>query len=358
MRYELLPGTTLILRGPASFTLLTGEVKILGGSLAQNHKRTIPAQRQLPIETESNAELEILLGKSAETFEVKGSTIPASWRLAADAVKVMGQGKVVILEPTDVGKSTLCVYLVNKLLQDGEKVRVVDADIGQADLGPPTTITRAIPTQHIVSLTDLLPDERLFIGHTSPGYVQGKLIDGIGKLSGEDHQSITIINTDGWVTDPEAVVYKIRLVTEVKSDIVLGLAFAKELNPILSGARAYSMRVEPAKDVLGRSRADRRTTRAIAYRRFLEGAASHRLDLGNVQVSAPNHFPSITVRNRGELRNVLVGILKEDGYLNEIGILTDIENNAIRVYSKPVETRKIELGHVKLSTSGREIGFL
>jgi polynucleotide 5'-kinase involved in rRNA processing len=118
------------------------------------------------------------------------------------------------------------------------------------------------------------------------------------------------------------------------------------------------MQVAPAKDILERSRSDRRTTRANAYRRFLEGAVSHSVDLGGVQFSAPRHFPPITVRNRGELRNLLVGILREDGYLNEIGILTDIESNALQVYTRAVEIRRMELGHVKLSTSGREIGFL
>jgi polynucleotide 5'-hydroxyl-kinase GRC3/NOL9 len=357
MRYKLLRETTLIIRGPASFSLVAGHATIFGGPLTPNQKRIVSRQRQFPIETERHAELEILLGKSSRIFEIEGSTIPASWQLAAAALEEMQEGKVVILGPTDVGKSTLCVYLLNKLQQYGRNLRIIDADIGQTDLGPPTTIARAIPTRPIASMADLLPDARLFIGHTSPDSVQRKLIDGIQKLSTED-RSLTIINTDGWIVEPQAVLYKINLITEVRPDLLVGVAHANELQPILAGVRVATLKVAAADSALERSRADRRNARVNAYRRFLEGAIMNRVLLGKVQVSCPIRLPSLTESNRLTLRNLMVGILKEGGYLSHIGILIDIESDALRIYSKPVEIREIEIGCVKLSISGKEIGFL
>lgn len=167
MLRELYPNNTLLVRGPASITLLDGQASILGAAI-QSHQRTIVMdEKQLPIETTEHANLEIVLGKSAEIFEVQGSTIPPSWNLAAEALGEMKNGKVAVIGPTDVGKSTLCVYLVNVLL--GLKLFIIDADVGQADLGPPTTIARAEPKKPITSLTELVPDARIFIGHTSPG---------------------------------------------------------------------------------------------------------------------------------------------------------------------------------------------
>jgi polynucleotide 5'-hydroxyl-kinase GRC3/NOL9 len=358
MRYELSPERTVILRGPASVVLLAGQATILCGPFLLHQKRIIGRQKQLPLETESQAELEIILGKGAEIFEIQGSTIPASWRLAAAALNEMREGKVIILGPTDVGKSTLCVYLANKLYECGRNLRIIDADIGQTDLGPPTTIGRAVLTQSIASLQDLNPDRRLFIGHISPDTVKRKLINGIQSLSPKSEKSLTIINTDGWITDVDAIAYKMDLVAEVNPDLILGLAFANELQPILAAVHTHSMKIDPAKAVLERSSIDRRSIRTDGYRRFLEGAVTSRIGLGNVQLSFPHHLgPSVLTRNR--LRNLIVGILDGAGYLIQIGILIDIEREELRIYSRPVEGfRKIEVGYVKLSTAGIETGFL
>ena len=358
MRYKLSATKTLILRGPASLHLVAGQATILGARLDAHRKRIVAGLRQLPIETESHAELEIVLGKSAKIFEAEGSTIPASWRRAAAALKEMQEGKVIILGPTDAGKSTLCVYLVNKLLSHLRNLRVIDADIGQTDLGPPTTIARATRLQPIASLPELAPDARLFIGHTSPSYVQRKLIRSIQKLSGKGEGALTIINTDGWVAEQDAILYKIELVDNVNPELVLGLEYGDELQPILAGAKANSMRIDAAKNALGRTRAERRDIRVSSYRRFLEGALTRIVRLRDIRISVPGHFPPVTALNSPKLRNLIIGLLDGEGYLMQIGILMDVEHDAVRIYSRPTgEISTIEVGYVKLSTSGSEIGF-
>jgi polynucleotide 5'-hydroxyl-kinase GRC3/NOL9 len=339
--------------------LLAGQATILGGPFPPHHRKVVRSQKQLPIETESRAEFEIALGKSAEMFEIQGSTIPASWKRAAATLEQMQEGRVVIVGPPDVGKSTLCVYLGNKLLQSGRTLRVIDADIGQADMGPPTTIARAVPTQPTASLQELTPDRRLFIGHISPSSVERKLISGIQRLSGKSEKSLTIINTDGWIADRDAILYKIKLLTEVKPDLVLGLAYSNELEPILDGVRFHSMKLDAAQDILERSRVDRRSIRTNGYRRFLEGAATRRISLRKVQLILPPRLPRVSRFNGRTLSNLIVGILDDEDYLVEIGILIDIEPEAALIYSRQAEAlHKIEVGYVKLSTSGEETGFL
>jgi len=359
MRYELSSKNTVIVRGPASIILLTGRATILGGPFAPRHRKIVATQKQLPIETESRAELEITLGESAEIFEIRGSTIPSSWRLAALTLEQMQEGKVVILGPPDVGKSTLCVYLVNKLLQGGHSLCVIDADIGQTDMGAPTTITCAAPTQPITSLQEMLPDKRLFIGDISPSGVEQKLINGIERLSAKSEKLLTIINTDGWVADLNAIPYKINLLTGVTPNLVLGVAYSNELEPILGGVRFHSMRIDAAKDALKRSSVDRRSVRIGAYRRFLEGAITRRVSLEKVQLCFPSRFPPVGKLDQRALSNLIVGILDDEDYLAEIGILIGIEREEAIIYSRRTEAfHKIEVGYVKLSTSGEEIGFL
>ncbi len=59
------------------------------------------------------------------------------------------------------------------------------------------------------------------------------------------------------------------------------------------------------------------------------------------------------------MRNVIVGLLDENRYLAQIGVLLAFEPGTIRAYSKPAEgIRTIELGYLKLSTKGDELGFV
>jgi len=359
MRYELSPKNTLIVRGPAMVKLLAGQATILGGPFQPNQVKVVVRQKQSPIETESHAEIEITLGNSGEIFEIKGSTIPASWREAAATLTQIGEGKIIVLGPPDVGKSTLCVYLVNKLLQNGASLRVIDADIGQADMGPPTTVARAAPTEPITSLQELTPDKRLFIGSISPSGVEEKLISSIQRLSIKGRRLFTIINTDGWVDGLDAALYKINLLTHLQPDLVLGLAYPNELEPILGGVRYHAMKIAAAKAALERSRVDRRSLRTDAYRRSLEGAAMRRVDLEKVRLSIPPGLGKVGGSDLRSLENLIVGILDNEGYLLQIGILIRLEHAVAVIYSRnTVPFYKIEIGYVKLSTSGKEIGFL
>jgi polynucleotide 5'-hydroxyl-kinase GRC3/NOL9 len=319
---------------------------------------TINRDKQLPIEAGTEAQLEILMGKSAEIFEVEGSTIPASWTVAADALAEMEKGKVILIGMTDVGKSTLSTYLTNKLLGKQLNLHIIDGDIGQADIGPPTTIGYSIPTTSISSLVELRPESIIFIGHTSPSQVETKIIHGIQRLSNRAHNSLTIINTDGWVLDPEAASYKIRMIAATEPDLVIGLATGGELQPILSGSRARALNVDTAKDVLARSRSDRRGTRITSYRRFLEGAKTRTISLRTVDLSTPVGFPPAHGPKAAELNSLIVGLLDDEGYMLEIGILMGFTNDTARVYCRSVErVHKIELGYLKLSKDGTELGY-
>jgi polynucleotide 5'-hydroxyl-kinase GRC3/NOL9 len=359
MRYALSPGKTLVVRGPASISLLNGQASILGGTVQKNQRAITKTERQLPVETETYAELDIALGNGAAIFDVKGSTIPESWKLAADALQEMKEGKVMVIGATDVGKSTLCVYLVNRLTHHGLSPRLIDADIGQADLGPPTTIGIAHSTPSITSLTELIPDSLLFIGHTSPGQVERKIIAGIQRLTTHEREPLTIINTDGWVLDPAAILYKTDLIAAINPDLVLGLAKETELLPILARSRARTMNVEAATDVLSRSKTDRRKIRTAGYRRYLEGARPRSISLRETQFSIPKGFPSPETPRGRELNNLIVGLLDENGYLLQIGVLMHTEPRALRVYSRAAEkVRSVEVGYVRLSINGKELGFL
>jgi len=316
----------------------------------------IRSEKQIPIEGGSQVELDIQLGRKGGIFEVDSSTIPDSWSVVADAIEELQSGMVAIIGNTDAGKSTLTTFLVNTLLKREMRLRVVDADIGQADIGPPTTIASAIPTGHIVSLVDLEPERLIFIGSTSPSRVETKLIAGITRLVKREEESLVLVNTDGWVLDPEAILYKIRMISSLDPDLVVGISGGSELQPILSGSKARSLTATVPEVVLARSRSDRRELRGAGYRRYLEGASVRTLSLRNVRLTIP---VSLRGLDRRMWRDAIVGLLDSDGFLLEIGIVRELTEDSIKVYAREAkDVREVELGYVKLLADGAEIGNL
>jgi polynucleotide 5'-hydroxyl-kinase GRC3/NOL9 len=358
MQYLLGPASALIVRGPASIKLLKGDATALGAPL-DKRKLVVREDRQLPVETDSEADLDVVLAESAQILEVKGSTIPSSWHSCLEAIAEMNQGKVLIVGASDMGKSTLSTFLANGLIRKGIKPRIIDADIGQADIGPPTAVASTVASHFLSSLADLTPMSMIFVGHTSPSRVQSKLMHTISRLSKDVQESLTLINTDGWALDPEAVIYKIELIESIRPDLILGIAKGRELEPILRGAGTPSMRIEASTMVLERSQSNRRQIRTAAYRRYLDGGKTLSYSRLKTRVSLPSPLTSVQSRQVHDLRNLIVGLLDAQGYLIQIGVLLDLDENTLRVYSKPADhVNEVELGYVRISTNGAELGFL
>lgn len=360
MRYLLSPNNTLIVRGPASLQLVQGDAEVLGAKLGHKRRLVVMRDRQLPIEAKSQVDFEIL-GELANVFEVDGSTIPASWVTAADEVSKRKQGKIMVIGGSDVGKNTFCTYLANVLLSKRLKVRIIDVDLGQADIGPPTTIGSAVPSEPLSSMVDLKPNALIFIGHTNPSSVGRQLTDGIRRLVRDDEsRSFTIINTDGWTLESAAILYKRDLISAVDLNFVIGLsANISELQPILSSSSVSSMIIDAADSALIRSRSDRRMLRRAGYRRFLDGGKIRTLTIQEVKVKVPEGPRLVEIGRQWQVSNLLAGLLNEHGYLLNIGVLMSFEKNLFRIYARSIEgARELQLGYVRLSLDGEELGYV
>jgi polynucleotide 5'-hydroxyl-kinase GRC3/NOL9 len=96
----------------------------------------------MPFLVTSNAEFDVLLGDKGAANLFEGSTTPASWEACVKRVLAKNDKPVIamIVGAIDVGKTSFCAYLTNMALKEKQRIAIVDADLGQSDVGPPSTV--------------------------------------------------------------------------------------------------------------------------------------------------------------------------------------------------------------------------
>jgi len=149
------------------------------------------------------------------------------------------------------------------------------------------------------------------------------------------------------------------MIRTIEPNLVLGITAGTELEAILSSSGAESFKVESPETVLARTRLDRRQLRRAGYKRFLDGGSVRYFSRSSVTLKLPRGLPSISGNLGHELGNLIVGLNDKAGYLLQIGVLLSIHGNLLRAYSRTVEgLAEVELGCVKLSIDGMELGYL
>ncbi len=275
MNLTLEGGKTLLVEGPASVTVLSGKVSVLGSPIRHTSGVVVREGKRLPFTVEETAELTILLGYNASIEKIDESTIPSSWSDAFESLLSFQRKPViaVVLGGIDSGKTSFCTYLLNKLLESGQKVAVLDGDLGQSDIGPPCTVAYAIAIQPTAELYALKAEGIFFVGVTSPSEALNRTIEGLVQMKSEILERPTdfvVVNTDGWVEGEEAVRYKTRLVEELKPDLIFYLQLRNELELLLGALEDFrTIKAESPANVTQRDREKRKNLRDMSYSKYL-----------------------------------------------------------------------------------------
>ncbi len=303
--------------------------------------------------------LQASIGEHGVCRQVNGSTIPPSWRDASEVLR-HSRGLAVILGDVDAGKSTLCTYLANVCVDHRVRTSIIDGDVGQADIGPPTTTSSSTVSKHILSLQELRPERSYFIGDTSPSSVPDKLVQSIAHLKDELSMGseITILNTDGWVGEDEAVRHKLQLLNSLQPDLVLGLSIDHELDQILGLQQCPTLRLEASSSARKRTREERKKAREEGYRRFLQNPRHLNLRLNAIKLRMFNTPRQQRIDRDSTYKGTLAGLLDEKGVLLSIGRIVRIGNGIASITTAAEEMpRIVELGAVILSSRFDEIGY-
>jgi polynucleotide 5'-hydroxyl-kinase GRC3/NOL9 len=291
--------------GPAKVVVRKGQIYATGVTYTEGQVFTVLRARRLAIRAVSDAEVEFVLGPGALLEKAApGEEVIDEWERHLSALDP--RGVVLILGMMDVGKSTVAAMLGNKALTKGYKVAIVDADVGQSDAGPPTTVSMARLTRYVTHLRQLVAEKSIFVGATSLERIWPRAVDSVAmaiEYAKNKWQVDTIIvNTDGWVLDEEAVIFKRRLIERIKPTVIVAIQVEKELAPVLNGFGNVVI-LPPPPYAKKRTREDRKIHREMGYGRYIFPPVELALPLDKIPLCNLPLFRGVEIDE--ELRKML-----------------------------------------------------
>jgi polynucleotide 5'-hydroxyl-kinase GRC3/NOL9 len=249
-----------------------------------------------------------------------------------------------ILGTNDTGKTSLTARLAGALAARGERIAVVDADVGQSEIGPPTTVGLGRVTGMLARLGDAELLALEFVGDTSPVRYIRETAEATGRLvrraldAGFDR---VFVDTGGLVAGPLGLALKRAKVRAVDPDVVLVLQRQSESEAIAraleSAPRPRVVRLVPSPAVARRTATRRREHRERALRAYFARADRVALAIARVPVTDRRGRPVTSIEH-----DTLVGVLGATGETLGIGRVRawDAERGEI-VIETPVAAGRI-----------------
>lgn len=201
---------------------------------------------------------------------------------------------ILVIGEADTGKTSFTTLLADTLARRGFSVAVVDADLGQSDIGPPTTVGLGRVRVPVERLADAEVVGLYFVGSTSP---QGHMLPTVlGTRAMADKATRlgfdrVIVDTSGLVQGEMGRLLKQHKIDLVDPDLVLCLQRNGEcehiLRPYAGSARPRVMRLASSVATRRRSQDERRQHRERTLQAYFAGARAVSLDLGRVVLRQP-----------------------------------------------------------------------
>lgn len=187
--------------------------------------------------------------------------------------EIISNGHIVmVLGQVDTGKSTFCRQLASVALERGLKVGIVDSDVGQSWIGPPTTIGMKIVDKEPFSTP--FPDSFYFVGSITPEKHLLQMIVG-SKCMVEKAVSLgadlIIIDTTGLVSGRIGRVLKQNKIDIIRPDHIVCFQKDSELETLIKSVELCCKKVyrlEPSRFVEKKSQEYRAKYRQEQFNKY------------------------------------------------------------------------------------------
>ena len=242
-------------------------------------------------------------------------------------------GVILVIGAPDTGKTTFARYLYKRLMEHHQRVGFLDGDMGQATLGPPTTMTLALAGAPEESWPPCGPRFRTFVGSVSPrGHMLATVVGAhrLVQRATENGATAIVYDTTGLVAAEQGGgALKLALGDLLEPGVVIGLQRGTELEhllvPLRCSGRTRAVDRSVTLAVQRRDVATRRAYRAEQFRRAFEGSGRMEVDWsGRAVVPGPSFA-----------RHRLVALEDAQGFVLGLGIVTgrDSHRQAVELYT-------------------------
>jgi polynucleotide 5'-hydroxyl-kinase GRC3/NOL9 len=272
---------------------------------------------------------------------------------------VARRGVTVLVGGLDTGKSSLALRIATAGIEAGIPVGLLDTDVGQSTIGPPTTVGLRLCRSPGDLERDVLAraDHLAFVGSTSPQGHLLPLVTGARLLLDRARASgaeLVVVDTTGLVSGVYGQILKFHKVGLLQPDLVVGLARGQELEPVLGVLRRFypaevvSLDVHP--DVVPTSVEQRAQSREESMRRYFAEP------LQRWRVRATVFMPALpALFDLAALDHIVVGLSDGKGQCIGVGYLEHLaDEGALRLISPVADAPKaLILGSVRLEDGFR-----
>lgn len=210
---------------------------------------------------------------------------------------VAGSKIAIVIGNTDTGKSTLIKRIAERV-----EVSIIDADIGQSDIGPPTVVSLGEDRNGRYYMID-----GYFCGSTTPSGHFLQLMAGMARMVWLAKRSPVLINTIGLATGDIGRSLNTEVINALKPDLIIGISEGDELaylNAFRStGALVVHLPVSPY--VKKKTASERTQNRQMAFAEHFQNASSKTFSFGQFAVERSLLFNGTKKDITGTMHDIL-----------------------------------------------------
>jgi polynucleotide 5'-hydroxyl-kinase GRC3/NOL9 len=198
------------------------------------------------------------------------------------------KARVMVLGARDVGKTTFAALLANRQLAHGIRTAIVDADVGQSEIGPPTTIGMGLVEVPVPTLHAVVPRAIYFVGSNTPRGRMLETVNGVREMVAKAQEAgaeSVIVDTTGFVTGAAARRLKCAKVEAVRPQFVVAIQRKDELEHILRPVERRNLRLirlPVPESVMVKSPEMRQQRRVMRFFRYFQDARLHTFALSDI----------------------------------------------------------------------------
>jgi len=364
----LAKGSRFLAKGPLRLAVEKGSICCRGIIFSQeNEPLVVKIWESFDLKAVEDSQIRLAGTGRLEPVE---AAYPSEWSAFIDSLPPRGLGKVMVAGQSDTGKSTLCVLIANRCLSTAGEVHLVDADVGQSSIGPPTVIGLGRSSRHLLRLTDAEFVQGYFAGDTSPAFCIDEVIEGTRLMVQEAQRmgETTILDTCGLVAGPLGEYLTRQILTAVRPDLVVILEREEELS-YLKGTGNKIVRL-PALPAGKKDLQARRAFRLSQYLSALRQSKIVKYDLASMTVEGylarrarrrglaqdgnPLRSSNLTCNDLVNMKQAIVGLHRGERYV-ELGVIdsVDCDEEAIRILTTCAsEVDRVIVGNLRLGDAG------